>query len=163
MAVKKIQDINKKKNQVVQRLKNMATTPDVNERKQKDVKIIDSALKALYNDGDKVTKSLHLDILHPNKIKVSEKDAERIWDIMVNTGLVNAVIGFGNSGKLSLTNEGYHLMSQYGSYNAFLEERAKQQQAQQNPGMMFPQFIIEPADEENKDKEKGEEEKPKED
>lgn len=41
----------------------------------------------------------------------------------------------------------------------FLKSGLKQQQAQQNPGMMFPQFIIEPADEENKEKEKSDEAK----
>lgn len=126
------------------------------DRKQQDVYIIDAALKALYNDGDKVTRSLQEDVLNPNKIRISEKDAGRIWDIMINTGLVHSLIGFGNSGKLSLTNEGYQLMSQFGSYSAFLEERDKQQQ-QQGQNMMFPQFIIEPADDkEEKDKEEGE-------
>lgn len=153
MAVRKIQDINKKKHKVVERLKNRAALPDVNEKREKDIKIIDSALKALYNDGDKVTRSLQTEILQANKIKISEAEAERIWDIMVNTGLVNAVIGFGNSGKLSLTNEGYQLMSQFGSYAAFLEERAKQQQAHNNQGMVFPQFIIEPAGDDKKDEE----------
>jgi len=120
------------------------------DKKQQDIALIDVALVALYNDGDKVTRSLNEDILRPNKIKISEKDFGRIWDIMVNTGLVNPVIGFGNGDKLNLTTDGYQLMVQFGSYRAFLEEKARQ--AQQGQNMMFPQFIIEPAGEKDANK-----------
>ena len=89
------------------------------------------------------------EILKPQNILLAPKDVERIWEVMVNTGLVHAVIGFGNAGKLDLTNEGYQLMSQYGSYSAFIEER--QRQAQQQQGFSLPQFIIETAEQEQKE------------
>lgn len=154
MAFKNIQDQNNKRKKIVERYKNRIPPPNMQDRKQQDIHIIDTALKSLYNDGDKITRSLQDDILKPNQIRMTEKDTGRIWDIMINTGLVNAVIGFGNSGKLALSNEGYQLMSQFGSYGAFLEERDKQNHQGQN--MMFPQFIIEQAD----DKEEKNEEEP---
>ncbi|WP_118975351.1 hypothetical protein [Taibaiella koreensis] len=156
MAFKKIEDNEQRqrKKKIVERFKNRVPLPSMKDRKQQDVYIIDTALSSLYNEGDKVTRSLQDDILIPNQIRISEKDAGRIWDIMINTGLVHSIIGFGNAGKLSLTNEGYQLMSQFGSYSAFLEEKDKQQQG---PQMMFPQFIIEPADgKEGGEKEEGE-------
>lgn len=149
MTFKSLEGNNRKK-KAVERFKNRVPLPNMQDRKQHDIKIIDTALRSLYNDGDKVTKSLQDEILKPNKIHVSEKDAGRLWDLMVSTGLVNSVIGFGNAGKLTLTNEGYQLMSQYGSYSAFLEERNKQQA--QGQGIVFPQFIIEqPDDQESND------------
>jgi hypothetical protein len=146
MGLKNIQ--HSKKQKVVERFKNRVSLPGAKDRKEQDTRIIDVALKSLYNDGDKVTRALQTEILVPNKIKITEQEAERLWDIMVNTGLVNSVIGFGNAGKLSLTNAGYQLMSQYGSYSAFLEERDKQAHAGQN--MVFPQFIIEQSEEDEK-------------
>lgn len=77
-------------------------------------------------------------------------------DIMINIGLAHPVIGFGNSGKISLTNEGYQLMNQYGSYKAYLEERIKQKQAHQ-PSLVMPQFFISAEEGENGDEDdKGE-------
>jgi len=149
MIIKNLQGQNKKK-KAVERFKNRIPLPNMLDRKQLDIQIIDTALRAMYNEGDKVPRSLQQDILAPNKIKISERDADRIWDVMMSTGLVNSVIGFGNAGKMTLTNEGYQLMSQYGSYSAFLEERRRQQMGQ---GMVFPQFIIEQQQPEQKDAE----------
>ena len=153
MALKNL-DQNRKKRKIVERFKNRIPLPNMQDRKQQDFYIIDTVLKALYNDGDKIPQSLQEDVLKPNKIRITEKDAGRIWDVMINTGLVNSLIGFGNSGKLALTNEGYQLMSQYGSYSAFLDEKTKQ--TQQGQSMMFPQFILEPADKEEKEEKKEE-------
>lgn len=155
MVLKKIQGSHKRKKAVVERFKNRVPPPAMIDKKHLDVLVIDTVLKSLYNDGDKLIRSMSDDILKPNKINIVEKDSGRIWDIMVNTGLVNPVIGFGNSGKLSLTNEGYQLMTQFGSYSAFLEEKNKQ--SQQGPNMMFPQFILESAadKEEKKENEEG--------
>jgi hypothetical protein len=157
MVLKKIEGNSHQRKKAIQRFKNRTPMPGMVDKKQLDIIVIDAALKSLYNDGDKVTRSLTEDILKPCKINITEKDAGRIWDIMVNTGLVNSVIGFGNAGKLSLTNEGYQLMTQFGSYSAFLEEKNKQSQQGQN--MMFPQFIIESADDKEEKKEGEEEEK----
>lgn len=154
MAFKNLQGNNRKK-KIVERFKNRVPLPAMIDRKQQDSIIIDAALKAMYNEGDKIPRSLQDDVLLPNKIKLSEKETARIWDIMINIGLVNAVIGFGNSGKLALTNEGYQLMNQFGSYSAFLDEKNKQ--SQQGQSMMFPQFIIEPAEDKG-EKDKGTEE-----
>lgn len=155
MTIKNIQDQQQKKKKGIQRFKNRVPLTGMQDRKQQDIRIIDTALISLYNDGDKITRSLQDDILAPNQIRISEKDAARIWDVMISTGLVHPIIGFGNSGKLDLTNEGYQLMTQFGSYSAFLEE--KDRQSNQGQGMMFPQFIIEQADD-SKEAEKPEDE-----
>ena len=65
------------------------------------------------------------EILTRHKISIGDKYTERIWDILLSTGLVSPVIGFGNSGKLTLTNDGYQLMNKFGSYSAFLEAMQK--------------------------------------
>jgi hypothetical protein len=147
MPVKKIQGTQKRK-KGMERFKNRVPLPAMIDRKQQDILIIDKALESLYNDGDKVIRSLQDDVLKPNKVTLSEKDTARLWDLMVSTGLVHAVVGFGNSGKLDLTNEGYQLMSQFGSYGAFLQEHQRQQAQQSMP---FPQFIIEQQPEEGKE------------
>lgn len=148
MGVNKIRSSQERKKKVLERYKNRVPLPSMTDRKQLDIQIIDKALTSLYNDGDKITRSLQEEILKPQNILLTPNDTERIWDVMVNTGLVHAVIGFGNSGKLDLTTEGYQLMAQFGSYSAFIEERQRQMQQQQ--GFSLPQFIIEQADPEQK-------------
>lgn len=155
MAFKNLQEGNNRKKKIVERFKNRVPLPNMQDKKQMDARIIDSALNALYNDGDKVARSFQEDILKSSDIRISEKEAARIWDIMINMGLVHAVVGFGNSGKLDLTSEGYQLMSQFGSYSAFLDEKNRQTQGQ---NMVFPQFIIEPASDEKEESEKEKEE-----
>ena len=146
MPLKKIQS-EQKKRKGIERFKNRVPLPAMMDKKTQDILIIDKALESLYNDGDKVVRSLQDDVLKPNKVMLNESGVARLWDMMVNTGLVHPVIGFGNNGKLDLTNEGYQLMSQFGSYSAFLAEHQRQQQAQ-SQSMAFPQFIIEQAAEE---------------
>ena len=155
MPVRKIRGEQKRK-KGLERFKNRVPLPAMMDKKQQDIVIIDKALESLYNDGDKVIRSLQEDILKPNKLGLNEKESARLWDLMVNTGLVHAVIGFGNTGKLDLTNEGYQLMSQFGSYSAFLQEHQRQL-AQQNQSMAFPQFIIEQGDGGKESNEPGEE------
>lgn len=158
MPLKKIKTDQPRRKKAFERFKNRVPLPAMLDRKQQDILIIDKTLTSLYNDGDKIIRSLQEDILKNNKINLTEKDTERIWDILMNSGLVHAVIGFGNTGKMDLTQDGYHLMSQFGSYSAFIEEQ-KRQVAQQNQTVMpFPQFIIEQSKEEDP-KEGGEEEK----
>lgn len=144
-----------KKRDIVNRFRNRNSLPVFPDKHAQDTYIIDTTLAELYNEGDKVAKSLDKDILKQHRIRISEQEYERIWEILTSTGLVNAVIGFGNNGKLNLTNEGYQLMRQFGSYSAFLTEREK---SQQQPGIVMPQFIIaeeqEPAKEEGKPEEK---------
>jgi hypothetical protein len=148
MATRKrtqIRDINKveKKQTSVQRLRNR-TAPMPAQREQ-DIKVIDTTVKALYNEGDRMPLDFKNEILNKHKINLSDKYVERIWDILLSTGLVSPVIGFGNAGKLSLTNDGYQLMNKFGSYSAFLEA-VNQEQMQQRQGFQLPQFIIQADD-----------------
>jgi hypothetical protein len=155
MAVKNFQNQNKK-GQIVKRFRNRCQQIVMADKKQQDIRMIDVALDALYNNGDKATRSLNEDILIPNSISLPESEVERLWDILLSTNLVNPVIGFGNAGKLTLTNSGYQLMNQYGSYSAFLDEKLKQAQAGQN--MVFPQFIIEQDDAGKREEKEGDDE-----
>ena len=148
MPLKKIQGNQPRRKKAMERFKNRVPLPAMLDRKQQDILIIDKTLASLYNDGDKIIRSLQEDVLKGNKINLNDKDTDRIWDILMNSGLVHAVIGFGNTGKMDLTNEGYQLMSQFGSYSGFLQEHQRQL-AQQNQTMAFPQFIIEQSDEKN--------------
>ncbi len=142
MAVKNLSSHNKK-GQIVKRFRNRCQQIVMADKKQQDIHMIDVALNALYNNGDKTTRALNDEILIPNSISLPESEVERLWDILLSTNLVNPVIGFGNAGKLTLTNSGYQLMNQYGSYSAFLDEKLRQAQGQ---NMVFPQFIIEQPD-----------------
>ncbi|GEM_PF-1301175 len=92
--------------------------------KEAEAILIDVSLRELYNNGDKRDLDFVHDILEPNKIMIPEGQAlESFWDIITNTGLMQAVIGFGKHGRLTLTQEGYQLMNQYGSYGNFLQKR----------------------------------------
>lgn len=148
-----------KKRKIVRRFRNRNTTDASITQKDQDVYLIDLVLKKLYNEGDKETASLTDDILKPNKIKFTQSGSDRLWDILLSTGLVNPVIGFGRAGSLTLTNEGYQLMNKFGSYSSFIQEREKQAQANSAQGMVIPQFILtgEPETEQEEDeKDKGE-------
>jgi hypothetical protein len=93
---------------------------------QKDVTniLLDIAMKSLYNEGDKVELKLVEDILRPNKIEFSsEQSLESYWDILTNSGFIKPSIGFGNSGKISLSKTGFDIMSNYGSYMEFLKAK----------------------------------------
>lgn len=85
--------------------------------------LIDVSLRELYNNGDRRDLDFVKEILTPNNISVSEgKALESFWDIITNSGLMKAVIGFGKNGKLTLTNDGYNLMNQFGSYMNYLNK-----------------------------------------
>ncbi|WP_129020389.1 hypothetical protein [Edaphocola flava] len=85
--------------------------------------LIDVSLRELYNNGDRRDLDFVNEILTPNNISVSEgKALESFWDIITNSGLMKAVIGFGKNGKLTLTNDGYNLMNQFGSYMNYLNK-----------------------------------------
>lgn len=92
--------------------------------KEAEAILIDVSLRELYNNGDKRDLDFVHDILEPNKIMIpAGQPLESFWDILTNTGLMQAVIGFGKHGRLTLTQEGYQLMNQYGSYGNFLQKR----------------------------------------
>lgn len=163
MATRKRNQINNigrdtaKKQTSIQRLRSRSAAPMPAQREQ-DIKVIDTTVKALYNDGDRMPLDFRKEILTRHKISIGDKYTERIWDILLSTGLVSPVIGFGNSGKLTLTNDGYQLMNKFGSYSAFLEAMQKEQQVQQQ-GMQLPQFIIQTEDDNDNDNKEGAHEK----
>lgn len=105
----------------------------------KDVEniILDLALAATYNHGDKKDVMFVQDILQPNNINIPSGAAmETFWDKITNSGLVKPSIGFGNNDKITITPQGYELMEQFGSYQSFLtaqqQEAALKQQLMQN-------------------------------
>lgn len=96
----------------------------------KDVEniILDLALAATYNHGDKKDVKFVQEVLQPNKINIPEGIAmESFWDKITNSGLVKPSIGFGNNDKITITPQGYELMEKFGSYQSFLS--AQQQEA----------------------------------
>lgn len=148
-----------KKQKIVRRFRKRCTTGAKVSQKEIDIQMTDIVLHKLYNNGDKKTASLKDDILIPNKIQFTEEGVERLWDILISTGLMSAVIGFGRSGRLSITNQGYQLMNQFGSYRNFLKQR-EEEAARKSAGAVMPQFIISAADvddSDNKEEEEGRE------
>lgn len=130
-----------KKLKVINRLKTRKTTEATVDQKAEDLHLIDLVLEKLFNGGDKQTASLEEDVLLAHKIPYTEPGRERLWDLLVNTGFVQPVIGFGKAGRLSLTSEGYQLMTRFGSYSKFIEERQRQAQSQ-SQGQAMTRFII---------------------
>jgi len=86
-----------------------------------DKQVIDLVLHTLYNNSDIDTMSLEEQIYKPNNISLNKKDYERLWEVLISSGWISPVVGFGNAGKISLTREGYKLMAQFGSYMKYLE------------------------------------------
>lgn len=90
-------------------------------RDEQDQHVFNSVLKCLYENADVDMLNLHEDIYKKHNINLPHKEFERIWEIMKASGLINPVIGFGNSGKVSLSRAGYQLMAQYGSYENYIK------------------------------------------
>lgn len=82
--------------------------------------ILDLVMKHLYNDPEKEVMHLEEEIYKPNNIVLPKKVAERVWESLKSSGMVAPLIGFGNSGKVELTNAGQQVMSQFGGYANFL-------------------------------------------
>ena len=99
------------------------------DRMTADKNLFDIVLKQLYNNAD---DALHLEnqIYAPNNIKLNNKESERVWEIMVSSGWITPIIGFGNAGKVELTKTGYQLMSQFGGYSEYLTAMQSNQQPQ---------------------------------
>lgn len=105
----------------VNKLRKAAIKPAPIDRNEVDIVIIDIVLKALYYNS-------HIDILHVEdeiyknaNINIPYVEAERLWEVMLNSGLVNPVAGFGNAGKLKLSRTGYQLMAQFGGYKEYMD------------------------------------------
>lgn len=137
-----------KKQRIIRRFHNRSSVGATVNQKQIDVAITDLVLNRLYNNGDKQTASLKEDILIPAQVKFTKEGVDRLWDILLSTGLVSPVIGFGHSGELSITNQGYQLMSQFGSYANFIHKR-EEDAARQSAGENMAQFIIQHGAEES--------------
>jgi len=103
-------------------------------QKEIDTQLLDIILQALYNNGNKLSLSLTKDIFDTLKIPYNQEGSERIWEILINTGFVSPVIGFGNEDKMDLTTDGYKMMTRYGSYKAYL---ATLEQNQNNPKIVI--------------------------
>jgi len=86
-----------------------------------DRRLFDIVLASLYENADKDTLHIENDILKPLNINLPPNEADRVWEVMVSSGLVSPVVGFGNAGKLELTRAGYQLLSQYGTYSQYLQ------------------------------------------
>lgn len=114
------------------------------DRMTADKNLFDMVLKQLYNNAD---NALHLEnqIYTPNNVKLNNKESERIWEIMISSGWVTPVIGFGNAGKVELTKTGYQLMSQFGGYSEYLTAV----QSSQQPQTIILPIQIQGQDEEN--------------
>ncbi len=96
-------------------------TREIRKKHDFDKQIFDLVLKALYNSADRNDLDFEREILIRHKIKVSPRENKRLWNVLINSGWVSPLIGFGNAGKLSLTKPGYLLMEQYGGYLEYLE------------------------------------------
>lgn len=118
----------RKHQQALQRMK--VRPVEVIDRTASDKNIFDTVLKQLYNNAD---DSLHLEnqIYAPNNIRLNKKESERLWEVMISSGWVTPVIGFGNAGKVELTKTGYQLMSQFGGYSEYLTAAAAANQQPQ--------------------------------
>ncbi|OSZ78550.1 hypothetical protein CAP35_09960 [Chitinophagaceae bacterium IBVUCB1] len=109
-----------------------------------DKVVIDTVLKALYNNADKDILHIEHDIYASQGLKLPLKESERLWDVMIASGWVSPVIGFGNAGKLELTREGYQLMAQYGGYHEYLA--AVSAANSQQPTLILPIQVEESQD-----------------
>lgn len=90
------------------------------DRNEVDIAIMDIVLKALYHNSH-IDTILIDEIYKQSKIDIPYIEAERLWEVMLNSGLVNPVAGFGNAGKLKLSRSGYQLMAQFGGYKAYMD------------------------------------------
>lgn len=127
-----------------------------------DKRIIDLVLKRLFNCTDKHPLHLENDIYKPLNIKLNSRQIKRIWGIINSTGLINPVIGFGNSGKVELTRTGYQLMSQYGGYNEYLASLNTQQPQTVILPIQLESDLddVDPSEEEDNSKKKSAKQKP---
>jgi hypothetical protein len=102
----------------VRRLK--GEKPVILDQTEHDKVVIDHVLKVLYNNSSNISLSLENQVYTTFGKPITRNEAERLWEIMLSSGLVSPVIGFGNAGKVALTRTGYQLMSQFGGYKEYL-------------------------------------------
>lgn len=90
------------------------------DRDEVDIAIIDIVVKALYHNSHIDTLHIENDIYKHANIQIPYVESERLWEVMLNSGLVNPVAGFGNAGKLKLSRFGYELMAKFGGYKEYM-------------------------------------------
>jgi hypothetical protein len=90
------------------------------DRNEMDKSIFDVVMSYLYLNADKNAIDLDKDILSRMTIKLPEREKDRVWDVLTTSGWISPVVGFGNAGKVELTQAGIQLMSQFGSYSNYL-------------------------------------------
>ncbi len=85
--------------------------------------IMDKVISTLYNHMDRNGMHFERELLAPKKIKLAPKDADRLWDVLLSTGLVTSIIGFGNEGKLAITPAGIQMITRFGAYKNYLDSQ----------------------------------------
>lgn len=113
------------------KVKKAKIKPAVVDRNEIDIAIIDIVLKALYHNSHIDTLHIENDIYKNANINIPYVEAERLWEVLINSGLANPVAGFGNAGKMKLSRTGYQLMAQYGGYREYMDVLKNSQQQQQ--------------------------------
>lgn len=88
-------------------------------RQDMDRMIFDIVMGEIYEHSD-VNELMFDDILGKYKVQLPDNEKQRLWDVITNTSWVSPKMGFGQAGKLELTQQGYQLMSQYGSYSNYV-------------------------------------------
>lgn len=91
------------------------------QRVELDKSIIDIVLALLFNNGGKDELDFRNDVINQSNVVFPAGEVERLWDVLRTTAWVSPLVGFGKAGKLELTNAGYQMMSQYGSYKNYLD------------------------------------------
>lgn len=114
------------------KLKKTNLTPvTIADRNEVDVSIIDLVLKSLYYNSHIDVLNVDEDIYKKAGVKIPFMESERLWEVMISSGLVNPVAGFGNAGKLKLSRTGYQLMAQFGGYREYMDSLKKSQEQTQ--------------------------------
>jgi hypothetical protein len=96
--------------------------------------LVDYALQFMYANLSKNELHLEKDVFASMNLKLNTEIVEHIRELIMNTNLVNASIGFGKNGYMYLNTSGISVMKQYKSYEKYL-------QAQQVGGGIMPQMI----------------------
>ncbi|RYD55193.1 MAG: hypothetical protein EOP56_16740 [Sphingobacteriales bacterium] len=113
-------------------LKRMKVKPTVSlDRSEMDKRVFDLVLKTLYNSANRSGLHIENEIFAPSKVKIAPHETGRLWEVMISSGWVSPVIGFGNAGKLELTKAGYQFMATFGGYSEYLTSVANSQQQPQ--------------------------------
>jgi hypothetical protein len=87
--------------------------------------ILDFALQYMYNNLSKNEVHFEKEIIASTKINLEEHQKEHLRELLLNTSLVQASIGFGKEGKMYLNATGIAIMKQYKSYKIYLASKGQ--------------------------------------